>query len=56
MSVFMTDAICVENIPQELRDQRSWVTWRLEREGERSVKPPYNPRTGQKAKSNDPSS
>ena len=55
MSVVDADAICVENIPQELRDQRSWVTWRLEREGERSVKPPYDPRTGHKAKSNDPS-
>ena len=55
MSVVDADAICVENIPQALKDQRSWVTWRLEREGERSVKPPYNPRTSQKAKSNDSS-
>lgn len=54
MKTTTIDMISIENIPQELRDRRSWVTWRSEDQGGRTVKPPFNPRTSRKAKSNDP--
>ena len=55
MTVVSTNAIRVENISEELRDQPCWVVWRFEQESGRVVKPPFNPRTGQKAQSDDPS-
>lgn len=51
MSAVMNDAICVENIPQELRDQRSWVLWRAD--GPQKV--PCSARTGRNASCGDPS-
>ena len=54
MSVDDGDAIRVEVIPGELRDQRSWVNWRSIEEGGRTVKPPFNPRTGRRASCSDP--
>ena len=55
MKTTTMDTIRIENIPQELRDRKAWVTWRVEHQGGRTVKPPFNPRTSRKAKSNDPS-
>ncbi len=55
MVAVVTDAIRVENIPQELRDQPCWVVWRTEHQGGRMVKPPYDPSTGRKASCSDPS-
>ena len=49
MSIVVANTIRVETVPHALRERPSWVVWRLERQDERSVKPPYNPRTGQKA-------
>ena len=54
MTVVATNAIRVENIPPELRARRAWVTWRYQRQGDRSVKPPYDPRTGHRASCSDP--
>ena len=43
------------NIPDELRSRAQWVVWRLElRNGEWS-KVPINPRSGKRARANDPS-
>ena len=50
MSVVVTEAINVENIPLELRDQRSWVLWRAAEQ----KKVPYDPRTGHRASCSDP--
>ncbi len=49
-----TAAIDVVDIPQDLKDRRFWVTWRAERQGDRTVKPPYNPRTGRMASCGNP--
>ncbi len=49
MTTTTSDQVRVENIPQVLRDCRGWVTWRAERQGGRTVKPPYDPRTGRMA-------
>ena len=48
------DAINLDGIPPDLRDRPSWVTWHFERQGGRTVKPPFNPRTGLKATCGDP--
>lgn len=43
------------NIPPELTALHQWVVWKLEDNGKPKLdKVPYNPRTGQRAKSNDP--
>ena len=34
MKTTTIDTINIENIPQELRDERSWVTWRSVEEGD----------------------
>ncbi len=43
------------NIPQELKNNASFCVWRLEKRRGKPTKVPYNPRTGQLAKTNDPS-
>ena len=55
MKTTTIDAINAEGIPEALRDQRSWVVWRTERQKGRAVKPPFTPRTGRKASCSDPS-
>ncbi len=55
MKTTTIDTIRIESIPLELRDQRSWVTWRLEHQGGRTMKPPFDPRTGHRASCSDPS-
>lgn len=42
------------SVPRELKDLRHWVNWLSETRGGRPTKVPINPRTGQRAKSNDP--
>src|SRR5712692_8478879 len=44
-----------DNLPEELKALSQWVTWTYEDHGKpKLAKVPYNPRTRQKAKSNDP--
>ena len=43
------------NIPQELKNNASFCLWNLEKRRGKPTKVPYNPRTGQLAKTNDPS-
>ena len=47
-------AINVEGIPQEMKDLPNWVCWRFETSDGRKTKIPYNPKTGGRAKANDP--
>ena len=42
-------------IPQELKDKCLWCGWKYEKRGGKLTKVPYNPKTMQKAKANDPS-
>lgn len=41
-------------IPQELRDQDFWCVWKKEIRGGKETKIPYNPKTGERAESNNP--
>ena len=42
-------------VPDELKQLRQWVCWRLETQGrQKATKPPYCARTGESAKVNDP--
>ena len=41
-------------IPQELRDQDFWCVWRREERGGKPTKIPYNPKTGERAETNNP--
>lgn len=52
----MTTKFFPDGLPQELKDNGHWCVWRYEqREGrDKPTKVPYNPRTGERAKSNDP--
>ncbi len=43
------------NIPQELKDNASFCLWKKEKRNGRPTKVPYNPKTGELAKTNDPS-
>lgn len=43
------------NIPQELKNNASFCVWKLEKRRGKPTKVPYNPRTGQLAKTNDAS-
>lgn len=43
------------NIPKELKTNASFCLWKLEKRSGKPTKVPYNPRTGQLAKTNDPS-
>lgn len=44
----------VENIPDALKERPQWVVWRLERRDGKHTKIPYNARSGELAKSDDP--
>lgn len=46
--------ILIDNIPQELTDMNQWVVWRWELRDGKWTKPPYNPNSGELAKSTDP--
>ena len=41
------------NIPKELKTNASFCLWKLEKRSGKPTKVPYNPRTGQLAKTND---
>lgn len=44
-----------ENIPDYLKEKRQWVNWKwMQRDKDKWTKPPYNPKTGEAAKVNDP--
>jgi len=43
-----------ENIPDPLKILGQWVVWRAEERNGKMTKVPYDPKTGKKAKSNDP--
>ena len=43
------------NIPQELKTNASFCLWKLEKRQGKPTKVPYNPRTGELARTNDPS-
>ena len=43
------------NIPQELKNNASFCLWKLEKRRGKPTKVPYNPKNGQLAKTNDPS-
>ena len=42
-------------IPKELQDNAEWCVWRREMRGGKPTKVPYNPRTGERAETNNPS-
>ncbi len=46
----------IGSLPEEIRKNGKFCVWRFENVGERKSKVPYNPITGEKAKSNDPES
>jgi hypothetical protein len=43
-----------ENIPKELIEKNQWIVWRWELRDGKWTKPPYNPNSGEFAKSTDP--
>ena len=43
------------NIPQELKNNASFCVWKLEKRKGKGTKVPYDPRTGQLSRTNDPS-
>ena len=51
----MSGKVNFVNIPQELKANASFCVWKLERRNGKPTKVPYNPRTGELAKTNDPS-
>ena len=42
------------NIPQELKENASFCVWKMEKRNGKGTKVPYNPKTGQMARTNDP--
>ena len=44
----------MEKIPKELRERPQWVCWRSEERSGKSTKVPYNPQTGRRASTTDP--
>ena len=42
------------NIPRDLKGNSLWCVWKREERNGRNTKIPYNPRTLERAKSNDP--
>ena len=44
-----------ENLPLQLREEGLFCLWKYEEQGGRRTKVPYDPRTGKRARSNDPS-
>ena len=51
----MANKVNFVNIPQELKTNASFCLWKLEKRNGKPTKVPYNPRTGELAKTNDPS-
>ena len=51
----MANKVNFVNIPQELKNNASFCVWKKEKRNGKPTKVPYNPRTGQMAKTNDPS-
>ena len=51
----MSNKVNFVNIPQELKKNASFCLWRKEKKSGRLTKVPYNPRTGEPAKTNDAS-
>ena len=49
----MSTKVNFVNIPQELKNNASFCVWKLEKRRGKPTKVPYNPRTGQLAKTND---
>ena len=43
------------NIPQELKQNASFCVWKLEKRNGKPTKVPYDPKNGQLARTNDPS-
>ena len=43
------------NIPKELKSNASFCLWKLEKRAGKPTKVPFNPRTGEPARTNDPS-
>ena len=50
-----TASVNFVNIPQELKENASFCLWKLEKRNGKPTKVPYDPKTGQMAKTNDPS-
>ena len=50
-----TASVNFVNIPQELKANASFCLWKLEKRNGKPTKVPYDPKTGQMAKTNDPS-
>ena len=50
----MTSKVNFVNIPQELKNNASFCVWKMEKRQGKPTKVPYDPRTGQLAKTNDP--
>ena len=50
----MANKVNFVNIPQELKQNASFCVWKLEKRQGKPTKVPYNPKTGQMAKTNDP--
>ena len=46
--------IKTENLPVQLREEGLFCLWKYEQQGGRRTKVPYDPRTGKRARSNDP--
>ena len=51
----MSTKVNFVNIPGELKQNASFCVWKLEKRQGKPTKVPYNPRTGQRAKTDDPS-
>ena len=53
----MNDKVAVDftKIPQELKSSCSFCVWKTEKRGKEKPKVPYDPKTGKKARTNDPS-
>lgn len=51
----MSTSVNFVNIPQELKQSASFCVWKLEKRQGRPTKVPYNPKNGQLARTNDPS-
>ena len=51
----MSSKVNFVNIPAELKQNTSFCVWKLEKRQGRPTKVPYNPKNGQLARTNDPS-
>ena len=50
----MSTRVNFVNIPQELKANASFCVWKMEKRSGNPTKVPYNPKTGQRAATNDP--